>query len=308
MCGVVGFKPGYGRMSRYGVIAMASSLDTPGFFTRTVRDAGLLFELCGGHDEMDSTSRPEPLEIDSGIWERTDLKGVRVGIPAEYFGEGLDSGVRREIEKAIESIRSLGAEIVPISLPHTQYGLAVYYIVMPAEVSTNLARYDGIRYGHIAGDGMDIARNRAEGFGPEAQRRILLGSHVLSSGFYDAYYRKASDVRELVKNDFTEAFKIVDVIVTPTAPSVAWKIGEKESDPLKMYLADIFTVNASLAGIPGLTIPVGYATPEDGSEASIEMPVGLQILGPTLGEEIVLLLGHVLEQAIKSTLKPFPYV
>lgn len=221
---------------------------------------------------------------------------MRIGIPKEYFGEGLDSGVRREIEKAIKVLESLGAIMKSISLPHTQYGLSVYYIVMPAEVSTNLSRYDGVRYGHIVEDGMNIAKNRADGFGAEAQRRMLLGAHVLSSGFYDAYYRKASDVRELVRQDFSRAYEEVDVIITPTAPTVAWNIGEKAQDPLKMYMADIFTVNASLAGIPGLVVPVGTALPEDESEHAAEMPVGLQILTPRCEDTRALMVGHLLEQ------------
>lgn len=206
--------------------------------------------------------------------------------------------MRREIDATIEQLRSLGAEIREISLPHTEYGLAVYYIVCPAEVTTNMARYDGIRFGHTADSGMDIAKNRSEGFGSEVQRRIVIGSYVLSSGFYDAYYRKASLVRELIRDDFNRAFAEVDVIVTPTAPNVAWKVGEKNNDPLKMYLEDIFTVPASLAGLPGLVIPVGFAAPED--DVTRELPVGLQILGPRLGEEKCFLVGHVLEQSLKS--------
>ncbi len=298
MCGVVGFKPTYGRNSRFGVIAMASSLDTPGTFTRTVEDAAWLYETMAWKDAHDATSLDHPVTIDPSIWNRTDLTWVRIGIPKEYFIDGIEAGVRKEIDASIDALRSLGAEIIEVSLPHTEYGLAVYYIVMPAEVSTNLARYDGIRFGHIEGVGSDITKNRTGGFGKEAQRRIMLGSFVLSSGFYDAYYKKATGVRELIRDDFKKAFESVDVIVTPTAPSVAWKIGEKTDDPLKMYLSDIFTVNGSLAWLPGLTVPVGYALPEDGGEN--ELPVGLQILGPTLGEEKCFLVGHVLEQAMKS--------
>lgn len=218
---------------------------------------------------------------------------MKIGIPKEYFIEGIEKGVQKEINGAIAKLRELGAEIVEVSLPHTEYGLAVYYIVMPAEVSTNMARYDGIRFGHTHGGGADVSMSRSEGFGKEAQRRIMLGSFVLSSGFYDAYYRRASLVRELIKDDFKKVFEEVDIIVTPTAPGVAWKIGEKVDDPLKMYLSDIFTVNASLAGLPGLSLPIGYALPEDGG--TIEFPVGLQILGPTLGEEKVFEVAHVLE-------------
>lgn len=298
MCGIVGFKPTYGRNSRKGVISMASSLDTPGTFTRTVEDAAFLYEIMAGYDAGDSTSLQEPTAIDPTIWNKKDLKGVKIGVPKEYFIEGIEKGVQKEIDASIAKLRELGAEIREVSLPHTEYGLAVYYIVMPAEVSTNLARYDGIRFGHTHGGGADVAMSRSEGFGKEAQRRIMLGSFVLSSGFYDAYYRRASLVRELIKDDFKKAFEEVDVIVTPTAPSVAWKIGEKVDDPLKMYLSDIFTVNGSLAGLPGLSLPVGYALPEDGG--TTELPVGLQILGPELGEEKVFEVAHVLEQAMKE--------
>lgn len=298
MCGIVGFKPTYGRNSRKGVIAMASSLDTPGTFTRTVEDAAFLYEIMAGYDAGDSTSLNEPVSINPAIWDKKDLKGMKIGIPKEYFIEGIEPGVKSEIDKAIDRLKSLGAEIQEVNLPHTEYGLGVYYIVMPAEVSTNLARYDGIRYGHSHDTGMDIALNRSEGFGKEAQRRIMLGSFVLSSGFYDAYYRKASLVRELIRDDFRKAFESVDIIVTPTAPSVAWKVGEKSDDPLKMYLSDIFTVNGSLAGLPGLSLPVGYALPEDGG--TTELPVGLQILGRELGEEQVFTVAHVLEQDLRE--------
>lgn len=298
MCGIVGFKPTYGRNSRYGVISMASSLDTPGTFTKTVRDAAFLYEIMAGHDAKDATSLTESVTVDPAIWNAKDLRGVKIGLPKEYFADGIDTGVRAALEKSIDQLRSLGAEIKEVSLPHTALGLAVYYVVMPAEVSTNLARYDGIRFGHKEDGGMDIAKNRSKGFGKEAQRRIMLGSFVLSSGFYDAYYKKASLVRELIRQDFENAYKEVDVIVTPTAPSVAWKIGEKTDDPLKMYLSDIFTVNGSLAGLPGLSLPIGYAASEDSEKK--ELPVGLQILGPTLGEEIVFKTAHVLESAMSD--------
>jgi aspartyl-tRNA(Asn)/glutamyl-tRNA(Gln) amidotransferase subunit A len=298
LCGVVGFKPTYGRNSRFGVIAMASSLDCPGTFTRTVRDAATLYEITAGHDEHDSTSLAEPTNIDPTIWEKKDLTGVKVGVPKEYFREGLDTGVREQVEKAIAKMKSLGAEIVEITLPNSEYGLAVYYIIMAAEASTNLSRYDGVRFGHISGDGADIAKNRSEGFGPEPTRRIMLGSFVLSSGFYDAYYKRASLVRELIREDFRQAFEKVDVIVGPVVPTVAWKIGEKIEDPLKMYLADIYTVPPSLAGIPGLSLPVGFAKPEDGSGDTIELPVGLHMLAGHLQEEKLFQVAHVLEQAL----------
>ncbi len=273
LCGIVGFKPTYGRNSRYGVIAMASSLDCPGTFTRNIRDAALLYEVTAGLDPLDSTSLAASTQIDPKIWDTADLSGIRVGVPREYFREGLDAGVKREIEKAIAKMRDLGAVIIDITLPNSEYGLAVYYIIMAAEASTNLSRYDGVRFGHIAGDGADIAKNRSEGFGPEPTRRIMLGSFVLSSGFYDAYYKRAALVRELIRDDFKQVFQQVDVIVGPVVPTVAWKIGEKVEDPLKMYLADIYTVPPSLAGIPGLSLPIGFAAPEDGSGDTRELPV-----------------------------------
>lgn len=308
MCGIVGFKPGYGRNSRYGVMAMSSSLDCPGYFTRTVRDAGMLYEVTAGHDAHDATSLPDSVKLDPTIWEKKNLEGLRVGVPKEYFIDGIDTGVQKEIESAIDSLRELGATIVPISLPHTEYGISVYYIICPAEVASNMARYDGVRYGHKAEGAHDIRNNRSEGLGNEVKRRSMVGSFVLSSGFYDAYYKRASSVRELIRQDFATAFEQVDIIVTPTAPSVAWKIGEKANDPLKMYLSDVFTIPASLAGLPGLVVPVGYAVPED--DANIELPVGMQILGPVLAEEKCLMVGHVLEQKLKTKIgakKPMVY-
>lgn len=298
MCGIVGFKPGYGRNSRSGVIAMASSLDCPGYFTRTVRDAALLYEATAWHDPLDATSLDAPVTLDASIWEKKDLTGVRVGIPREYFIDGIDAWVRTAIDTTIAKIRDMWAEVVDISLPHTEHGVSVYYTICPAEVASNMARYDGIRYGAISGTGGDITENRSAALGDEVQRRSLVGSYVLSSGFYDAYYKKASAVRELIRQDFENAYKLVDVIVTPTAPTVAWKIGEKWTDPLALYLEDVFTIPASLAGLPGLVVPVWYANPQD--DASVDLPVGLQILGPLLGEEKCLMVGHVLEQAMKE--------
>jgi len=303
LCGIVGFKPTYGRNSRFGVIAMASSLDCPGTFTRTVRDAATLYEVTAGNDPMDSTSLTDPVSVDASIWDKKDLRGIRVGVPREYFREGLDAGVREQVEKAIVKMKSLGAEIVELTLPNSEYGLAVYYIVMAAEASTNLSRYDGIRFGHISGDGADIAKNRSEGFGPEPTRRIMLGSFVLSSGFYDAYYKRASLVRELIRDDFRQAFEKVDVIVGPVVPTVAWKIGEKVEDPLKMYLADIYTVPPSLAGIPGLSLPIGFTQPEDGSGDNVELPVGLHMLTGHLQEEKLFMVAHVLEQSLSEEMK-----
>ncbi len=298
MCGIVGFKPTYGRNSRYGVMAMASSLDTPGYFTRTVRDAGLLYVSTAWHDPKDATSLTEKVSVDGSIWDRKDLKGLKIGIPKEYFIDGIDGGVRAAIDGAIAKIRELWAEVLEVSLPHTEHGVSVYYTVCPAEVASNLARYDGIRFGTLANGGNNIIENRSAWLGDEIKRRSLVGSYVLSSGFYDAYYKKASAVRELIRQDFANVFAQVDVIVTPTAPTVAWKIGEKWADPLSLYLEDIFTIPASLAGVPGLTVPVGYAAPAD--DASVDLPVGMQILGPVFGEEKVLMVGNVIEQAMKS--------
>jgi aspartyl-tRNA(Asn)/glutamyl-tRNA(Gln) amidotransferase subunit A len=301
MCGIVGFKPWYGRNSRYGVMAMASSLDCPGYFTRTVRDAGLLYETTAGNDSKDATSLTEIVKIDGAIWNKKTLEWVRVWVPKEYFIDGIDSGVRTVIEETIKIARDLGAEIIDISLPHTEHGISVYYIICPAEVASNMARYDGIRYGNLAGNGGDINENRAEGLGDEVQRRSLVGSFVLSSGFYDAYYKKASLVRELIRDDFQKAFGQVDVILTPTAPTVAWKIGSKWDDPLALYLEDVFTIPASLAGLPGLVIPAGYASAKD--DAQIELPVWVQLLGPLLGEEKCLMVGNVLEWALKEKIQ-----
>ncbi len=298
LCGIVGFKPSYGRNSRSGVIAMASSLDCPGYFAKSVEDIAWLYESTAGYDPKDATSLEESITIDENIWQKKDLKGIKIGVPKEYFAEGIDDGVKAEIQKTIDLAKSLGAEIVDISLPHTSHGISVYYIISPAEVASNMARYDGIRFGEKADCPHDITENRGEFIGDEVQRRSLVGSYVLSSGFYDAYYKKASAVRELIRDDFKKAFEQVDVILTPTAPNVAWKIGEKSDDPMALYLEDALTVPASLAGLPGLVIPVGFSSPSD--DASQELPVGAQILGPNLGEEKVFEVGNVLEKALKG--------
>ena len=279
---------------------MASSLDTPGTITRTVEDAALLYAITAGQDDHDATSLSESVSIDPRIWQRDNLKGMKIGIPKEYFIDGIEEGVRAVVDRAVERIRSLGGEVREISLPYTQYGLAVYYIIVPAEVSTNLARYDGIRYGYTHGDGMDISANRSHGLGTEAKRRSMIGTFVLSSGFYDAYYKKASQVRELIRADFASAFETVDLIVTPVSPSVAWRIGDKVDDPMKMYLADIFTVTQSLAGLPGMSLPIGYAEPEEGGDP---LPVGLQIIGPRLGEEKIFEMAQVLEKSYKEEIE-----
>ena len=276
LCGVVGFKPSYGRVSRYGLIAMASSLDQAGPFTKSVEDTKLILEWISGLDNFDSNCSPEkftmqPSRLHAGI------KGLKVGVPKEYFGEGLERMVGKVIKEAIKKLEELGAEIVEISLPNTQYAVAVYYILMSSEVSTNLSRFDGIRFGK--------SRDR---FGAEPKRRIMLGTYSLSSGYFDDYYAKAAKVRTLLKQDFEKALKKVDVIVGPVSPTVAWNLGEKVNDPLKMYLSDAYTIPASLAGIPGLSVPCGFS---DG------LPVGLQILGKHFDEQTLLRVGYAYEQA-----------
>ena len=284
-CGIVGFKPSYGRVSRYGAIAMASSLDQIGPMTKSVADARLVLSWISGADGFDSNCVDELLEIASAS-PRNDcsLKGIKVGVPEEYFAEGLDKGVEDVIRNAISKMEELGAEIVKISLPNTKYAIAVYYIIMASEVSSNLARFTGIRYG---GD--------RSLFGSEVKRRIMLGTYSLSSGFYDDYYNKAAKVRTLIKQDFEKAFEKVDVIVGPVSPTVAWNLGEKISDPLTMYLSDVYTIPASLAGLPGLSMPVGFS---DG------MPVGLQILGKYLDDATVLDVGEILEKELNIKEKP----
>lgn len=300
MCNVVGFKPSYGRLSRFGVIPMASSLDCPGMFSKTVRDSGLLYDIMNGYDEKEHTSLNAKDIINPEIWNKKDLKWVKVGIPKEYFEEWLDAWVKTTVLEAIHKLKELWAEIKEISLPMTKYWVATYYIIMPAEVSTNLARFDGIRYGHnsdLPYANMDelYEHNRGEGFGDEVQRRIILGSYVLSAGFYDAYFKKAGQVRTLIIEEFKKAFEEVDVIVSPASPSVAWKLGEKSDDPVKMYLSDAYTIPASLAGLPGISVPCGFATSED-SEKEL-LPVGLQILGAQFNDQKVLEVAHIYEQA-----------
>ena len=292
-CGVVGVLPTYGRVSRYGLIAFASSLDRIGPFAANVRDAAVVLGVIAGHDPMDATSSSLPVpdytvDIDKGV------KGMRLGVPAEYFGEGLDSEVRKAIEAGIEKLRAAGAEIKPVSLPHTRYAVPTYYVIATAEASANLARFDGVRYGFRAPDSKTLAsmykRSRDLGFGAEVKRRIMLGTYVLSAGYYDAYYKKAQRVRRLLTDDFLKAFNEVDAILTPTAPTPAFKIGEKSDDPLAMYLADIYTVTASLAGICGLSVPCGTSSGEG-------LPIGMQILGKHFDESTVFRVGQALEKA-----------
>lgn len=280
---------------------MASSLDTPGTFTYTVRDAAYLYELMNGHDPKESSSLVGHDEINEKIWESQNLKGMKVWVPKEYFEEGLDIWVREQIENTIATMKELGAEIVDISLPMTKYAIAAYYIICPAEVTTNLARLDGIRYGHNSSAPHEsleeiYLHNRGEWLGDEPKRRSILGSYVLSAGFYDAYFKKAAQIRTKLMQEFEEAFEKVDIIVGPVSPSVAWKIGEKTEDPLKMYLADSYTIPASLAGLPGMSLPCGFAKSEDSEQESL--PVGIQILGPRLGEERLFEFAHVLEQKL----------
>jgi aspartyl-tRNA(Asn)/glutamyl-tRNA(Gln) amidotransferase subunit A len=291
-CGVVGLLPTYGRVSRYGLIAFASSLDRIGPLTHTVADAALLLQVMAGHDPLDATSSEEPVPDYLAELEKT-VDGLRIGVPAEYFGEGLDAEVRAAVEEAIEKLKAQGCRVQPVSLPHTQYAVPAYYLLATAEASANLARFDGVRYGYRSPDAgtlSDMYRNsRDEGFGAEVKRRILLGTYALSSGYYDAYYRKAQQVRTLLTQDFLKAFAEVDAIVTPTAPTPAFTLGEKTDDPVAMYLADIYTVTGSLAGICGLSVPAG--------NTRAGLPIGVQILGRHFGEGTILRLGKALEQA-----------
>jgi aspartyl-tRNA(Asn)/glutamyl-tRNA(Gln) amidotransferase subunit A len=281
LCGITGFKPTYGRISRYGLIAFASSLDQIGPFARNVADAALVTAVMSGKDSMDATSAdiavPEEL---SNLKAPASLKGVKLGIPKEYFIAGTDPEVDRAIKAAIDVYRKLGAETVEVSMPNTDYAVAVYYIVATAEASSNLARFDGVHYGHRTKEKTGLvdlySKSRAEGFGAEVKRRIMLGTYALSSGYYDAYYLKAQKVRSLVRNDFTEAYKKVDAIICPTSPTAAFKIGEKSSDPLSMYLSDIFTISANLAAVPGISIPCGFT--------SGGLPIGLQLMGKDFDE------------------------
>lgn len=290
-CGVVGLKPTYGRVSRYGLIAFASSLDQVGPMTKDVEDCAILLGGISGFDPMDSTS--VNIEVpDYRQFLISNIKGIRIGIPKEYFIEGMDEDVSKSIQEAIDLLSKLGAEIRSISLPHTPYAVAVYYIICTAEASSNLARYDGVKYGFRSNHYDDLlemySRTRAEGFGKEVKRRIILGTYVLSAGYYDAYYRKASQVRTLMREDFKKAFEEVDVIVTPTAPTPAFQIGEKVEDPLQMYLSDILTIPVNLAGIPALSLPCGFSRKG--------LPIGLQIIGKHFDEGTVLRVAYTFEQ------------
>ncbi|HRK31954.1 MAG TPA: Asp-tRNA(Asn)/Glu-tRNA(Gln) amidotransferase subunit GatA [Tepidisphaeraceae bacterium] len=300
LCGIVGIKPTYGRVSRYGLVAYASSLDQIGTFGRTVADAALQLQVIAGHDPMDSTSFNELVPDYSASLEQP-LKGLRIGIAKEYnLSEGLDLQVRQAIDAAIETYRSLGAVVVDVSLPNTSYGIAAYYLIATCEASSNLARYDGVHFGHRTADKVSdivelFSKSRAEGFGPEVQRRIMLGTYALSSGYYDAFYVRALKIRRLIKNDFDRAFEQCDVIACPSSPVPAFKIGEKTDDPLSMYLCDVFTVTANIAGIPGISIPAGFT---DGSTSDGKpLPIGLQLLGPVFSEEKLLRAARMFETA-----------
>jgi aspartyl-tRNA(Asn)/glutamyl-tRNA(Gln) amidotransferase subunit A len=292
LCGIVGLKPTYGLVSRYGLVAYASSLDQIGPFGRTVEDVAMVLQAVAGHDEKDSTSYRA--EIPDYRAELARRRGPwKLGVPREYFGEGLSPEVREAVERAINWYRSQGCEIREVSLPHTEYAVAAYYIVATAEASSNLARYDGIRYTHRSAkstDAIDIYHHsRAEGFGPEVKRRIILGTYVLSSGYYDAYYGRAQKVRTLIRCDFMDAFRDVDALLTPTAPTVAFRRGEKTANPLEMYLADIYTISLNLAGLPGLSLPCGWS--------SEGLPIGLQIVGQPFREAELLAIAHAYEQS-----------
>ncbi len=295
LCGCVGLKPTYGRVSRFGLVAFASSLDQIGPITKTVEDAALLLNHLCGKDGRDSTSLDvEVPDFTAGIGK--DIKGLRVGLPKEYFIDGTHAGVSAAVDAAIKKLESLGAIIEQISLPHTELGVATYYVLAPAEASANLARFDGVRYGHrssSAGDLMEhYLKSRSEGFGPEVKRRILLGTYMLSSGYYDAYYLRAQKARTLIRNDFTEAFSKVDVIISPTSPAPAHKLGELKDNPLAAYLEDVFTIPVNLAGLPGISVPCG-----DVEVDGVKLPVGLQIIGKPLDEVTVLRAAHAYEQA-----------
>jgi aspartyl-tRNA(Asn)/glutamyl-tRNA(Gln) amidotransferase subunit A len=300
LCGVVGMKPTYGRVSRFGLVAFASSLDQIGPFTRSVADAALLLRCISGHDPLDSTSLDEPVpdylaELQKGV------KGLRIGIPREYFVGGMEPGVESAVRDAIKVLEDLGAELGEVSLPHTDYGLSAYYIIAPAECSANLARYDGVKYGLSAEDAENMwdsyLKTRGRGFGPEVKRRIMLGAYALSSGYYDAYYLKAQKIRTLIKRDFDEAFEKFDALVAPTSPTVAFPIGARTDDPVAMYLSDVCTIPVNLAGLPGISIPCGFS---DG------LPVGFQVIGKPLDESMVLRVANAYERATDWTKRIAP--
>ena len=298
-CGTVGLKPTYGRLSRYGLVAFGSSLDQIGPIANTVRDVATILQVLAGWDKMDSTSANLP--ADNYVAEiGKDVFGMKIGVPAEWFGSGLDPTVEKGVRSALDRLAGLGCELEEVELPHTEYAIATYYIIAPAEASSNLARYDGVKYGHRSASHQDLQEmyenTRSEGFGNEVKRRIMIGTYVLSSGYYDAYFLKASKVRTLIKEDYLKAFQKVDVLVGPTTPSLPFKLGEKTQDPLEMYLSDVYTVTANLAGIPGLSMPCAFTA--EG------LPVGLQMLGPHFAEGRLLRLAHALEKDLALDFPP----
>lgn len=298
-CGVVGLKPTYGRVSRYGLVAFASSLDQIGPITKDVTDAALLLGVIAGYDPRDSTSANVPVPDYLKALKRKDLKRVKVGVPVEYFGEGLDPEVEQAVRTAIEGLRELGADVREVSLPRTDAAVATYYVIATAEASSNLARYDGVKYGTRAKESRDLlemyVKTRAEGFGAEVKRRIMLGTYVLSAGYYDAYYGKAQAVRTLIREDFQSAFEDVDVLVTPVTPTPAFKFGEKVQDPLQMYLSDIYTISVNLAGLPAIALPCGF------SKAGL--PIGMQLIGRAFEEDLLLRAAHAYEQTTNWRMK-----
>jgi aspartyl-tRNA(Asn)/glutamyl-tRNA(Gln) amidotransferase subunit A len=299
LCGVVGFKPTYGRISRYGLVAFSSSLDNIGIFGQTTRDVADVLSVIAGRDPMDATSADVPVP-DCASALADDIAGRTIGVPRELLGEGLDGEIRESVLGAIDNFKALGANIIEVKVPYAKYGIAVYYIIATAEASSNLARYDGVRYGFRAEESDELRkmyfRTRAEGFGAEVKRRIMLGTYVLSSGYYDAYYSKAQKVRALVKRDFQSAFEKCDAVLTPTSPSVAFKLGAKSDDPLAMYLNDIYTVSANLAGVPAISVPCGLS--------SEGLPIGLQLVGNFWSEALLLNLGHKYETAHPLNARP----
>ena len=300
LCGITGLKPTYGRVSRYGMIAFASSLDQGGPMTRTAEDAAMMLNVMAGFDQRDSTSMDREVP-DYTANLNDDLQGLTIGLPSEYFGEGLDSDIEASIQNAIKEYEKLGATVKEISLPNTELAVPCYYIVAPSEASANLSRFDGVRYGHRCEDPKDLmdlyTRSREEGFGEEVKRRILVGTYALSAGFYDAYYKKAQQIRRLIKNDFVAAFKEVDIIMGPTVPNPAFNIGEKSNDPVAMYLEDIYTISVNLAGLPGMSIPAGF---------SKNLPAGLQLIGNYFDEAKLLNVAHQFQQATDFHLKTPP--
>jgi aspartyl-tRNA(Asn)/glutamyl-tRNA(Gln) amidotransferase subunit A len=299
LCGVLGLKPTYGRNSRYGLVAFASSLDQIGIFAREVKDVARVLGVIAGRDPRDATSADVPVPDYTAALD-ANLKGARIGFPAALFGKGLDEEVAKAVKEVVDVYRELGAEIVEVELPHASYAIAVYYIIATAEASSNLARFDGVRYGFRAEDAPELRqmyrKTREEGFGAEVKRRIMLGTYVLSAGYYDAYYRKAQQVRTLIRNDFLNAFKNCDAIITPTSPTPAFRIGEKVDDPLAMYLNDIYTVTGNLAGVPGLSVPCGLS--------SERLPIGFQLLGPYWSEPALLRMAHAYLEARPFTDRP----